>query len=356
MKCKEGGHAGSRTVCLQCPVASIMDRPKEVAMFERTLGRSSLVVQAMGFGCWAIGGPWTFEGYQAGWGQINDDESIAAVRTAVDMGINFFDTAANYGCGHSERILGRALADRRDQVVIATKFGYRVDEETLNVTHYGDSKNDEVLRRLNEDCETSLRRLNTDIIDLYQFHVGDYDPSSAARVRDALEELVHQGKIRFYGWSTDNPQGAQVFAEGEHCIASQHRLNILQDAPVMLNICDEHNLASVNRGPLGRGLLTGKYNLDSTFPHNDLRHTQTFRNEWIVPFLDHLDRLRDILRSGGRTLVQGALAWIWARSSRTIPIPGIKSVEQLQENAAAMDFGPLNQEDMSIIEELLERA
>lgn len=323
-------------------------------MIERTLGRSGLRVRALGFGCWAIGGPWTFEGHQAGWGKVDDDESIAAIRTAIGMGINFFDTAANYGCGHSERILGRAIDDRRDQVFIATKFGYHVDEETLNVSHYGDATNEVVLERLAQDCEASLRRLNTDVIDLYQFHVGNYDPSHAARVRDALEELVHQGKIRFYGWSTDNPQGAQVFAQGEHCTAIQHRLNVLEDAPDILAICEEHDLASVNRGPLGRGLLTGKYHLNSTFAPDDLRHTQSFRDEWMIPILDRLEQLHDILTSGGRTPAQGALAWIWARSSKTVPIPGIKSIAQLQENAAAMDFGPLGGTEMAHVEDMLQ--
>jgi len=158
----------------------------------------------------AIGRWWTYLGTPARFGEVNDDESIRAIHRALDLGINFFDTAANYGAGHSERILGRAIAGRRDEVVIATKFGHQVDE---------------VASHVREDCEASLRRLGVDTIDLYLFHVADYDPVRAAEVRDILEELVVEGKIRFYGWSTNNPERVRAFVQGEHCVAIQHTLN-----------------------------------------------------------------------------------------------------------------------------------
>src|SRR5687768_10298198 len=172
-------------------------------MFTRRLGRSNLEVSALGLGCWAIGGPWDWleaDGSTAavGWGRVDDAESIRAVHQALEAGINFFDTAANYGCGHSERILSRAIAGRREQVILATKFGYVVDEEKKVVT-----ETDEVLPRIRQECEDSLRRLQTDYIDLYQFHVNEYPVEKAAAVRDLLETLVDEGKIRWYGWSTD---------------------------------------------------------------------------------------------------------------------------------------------------------
>lgn len=108
-------------------------------MLTRTLGRSGINVSVLGLGCWAVGGPWLYGKIQAGWGEVDDDESIRAIHCALDNGINFFDTAANYGAVHSERILSRTIAGRRDQVVIATKFGYKVDEEIENVSSYGDS-------------------------------------------------------------------------------------------------------------------------------------------------------------------------------------------------------------------------
>jgi aryl-alcohol dehydrogenase-like predicted oxidoreductase len=323
-------------------------------MMQRSLG--PIQVSAMGMGCWAIGGPWLMRGNQAGWGDVDDDESIRAIHRALELGVTFFDTAANYGSGHSERVLGRALAGRRDRVVIATKFGYRVDEETRRVDLYdNDVNSDQVVSRLRQDCEASLRRLGTDRIDLYQFHVNDHSPTKAPAVRDALEELVAEGKIRFYGWSTDHAEGARVFAQGKHCVAIQHDLNVIKDAPEVLAVCEEFGLASINRSPLVRGAITGKYTADSQFQPNDLRHRDYFKSQWLDPTLEKLDALRGILTSGGRTLAQGALAWIWARSPRTIPIPGIRNVAQATENAGAMRFGPLSDDQMKEIEQLLGR-
>ena len=225
-------------------------------MLTRTLGKSGIQVSAMGLGCLAIGGPMAYLGNQIHF-EIGDDESIRAIHRALGLGINFFDTAANYGAGHSERILEQAIAGRRDKVVVATKFGYLVNEETQSITYYGDDPNsDDVASYIRQDCEASLRRLSTDYIDLYLFHVNGYSPTKAVQVRDMLEELVSEGKIRFYGWSTDNTEGARVFAQGEHCVAVEHHLHVMEDAPEMLAVCDEFDQASINRDPLAKGLLT----------------------------------------------------------------------------------------------------
>lgn len=322
-------------------------------MEQRTLGRSNIEVSPLGMGCWAIGGTWRFINIPGGWGEVDDAESIRAVHQALEGGINFFDTAATYGTGHSEHILSQALAGRRSDVVIATKFGFDVDEAAKYVTHYPTPE--DVLNRLRADCEASLRRLNTDYIDLFQLHVWDYPLEHAVAVRDTLEDLVREGKIRAYGWSTDDVTSAQLFAEGEHCAAVQHDLNVMMDAPEMLALCERENLASVNRSPLARGALTGKYSLNTSFGETDVRNDTWSHERFFVPTLEHLDALRDILTSGGRTLTQGALAWIWARSGRTVPIPGIRTVAQAAENAGALQFGPLTADQMQQIDTLLGR-
>jgi len=327
------------------------------ATFTRQLGRSGIQVSAMGLGCWAIGGPFWRGDNPAGWGKVDDDESIRAIRRALDLGITFFDTADVYGAGHSERVLGRALAGRRDQVVIATKFGPTSDESTRQIT--GADASPEYIRRA---CEASLKRLNTDIIDLYQFHLGDYDLDQAGAVRDTLEALAAEGKIRHYGWSTDSPERARVFAEGPNCSAAQFQMNVLDDAASMVALCEELNLAAINRGPLAMGLLTGKYKADSKLASDDVRGDRG--PDWMKYFKDgrpnpewlkKLEAVREILTSGGRTLAQGALAWLWARSEKTIPIPGFKTVAQVEENVAAMEFGPLSAGQMREIDMLLER-
>jgi aryl-alcohol dehydrogenase-like predicted oxidoreductase len=211
-------------------------------------------------GCWAIGGPWKWSnGNAMGWGEVDDDESIRAIHKALELGVNFFDTAANYGAGHSERILGRALVGRREGVVIATKFGHIVDE-AAKVVGEEDAK---IQANLRHDCENSLRRLNTETIDLYQLHAGDYPIEWAPGLMEGLEGLVSEGKIRWYGWSTDDPERAEVFAQGEHCASVQHRLNIFNRAEKMLEVCDAHDIDSINKSPLGSGLLTGKYSAET---------------------------------------------------------------------------------------------
>ena len=232
-------------------------------MENRTLGRSGIEVSPLGMGCWAIGGPWQWLDGPGGWGDVDDDESVRAVQAALSNGITFFDTAANYGAGHSEDVLGRALAGRRDEVVIATKFGFHVDEAAKHVTFHADPRT--VARELRADCERSLRHLGTDRIDLYQLHVWDFAADLAVEVRDELEGLVREGKIRAYGWSTDTADLARVFADGEHCAAVQHDLNVVRDAPEILALCAEADLASINRSPLARGALTGKYDAATVF-------------------------------------------------------------------------------------------
>jgi len=314
-------------------------------MLRRTLGKSGLEVSALGMGCWAIGGPWTWaqpgnDPYPAGWGSTDDDESIRAVHAALDLGVNFFDTAANYGAGHSEIVLGTALKGKRDKVVIATKFGHIVNE--VRKTVYGDP--DQILKNVRTDVENSLRRLQTDFIDIYQLHAGDYDPKLALDLQVILEELVTAGKIRWYGWSTDIVDSAREFAggaNGKHCTSIQFRLNAMYDNVGMRGVCADFHLAGINKDPLNKGVLTGKFSPTTTFPDDDIRSRADFSDPEMVKRLKLVDEIRGILTSGGRTMAQGALAYIWALDERMVPIPGFKSVKQVQDNAGALEFGPL---------------
>jgi aryl-alcohol dehydrogenase-like predicted oxidoreductase len=285
---------------------------------------------------------------------VDDDESIRAIHTALDLGINFIDTANNYGAGHSEIVIGKALKGRRDQVVLATKFG-SVFDKTQKI-HY-DKGDDFIITTefIRSACEESLRRLQTDYIDLYQFHWGTYDESRSLDVRGTLEELVTEGKIRYFGWSTDHPHLAAIFAESENCTAIQHRVNVFSPADEMLILCEKHNLASINKSPLNSALLTGKFHENYEFDEDDGRKAVDWKSEALQKRLAQVEALREILGSDGRTMAQGALAWIWAHSEVTIPIPGFKTVKQVTENTRAMDFGPLSAEQMGQIDEILER-
>ncbi len=324
---------------------------------KRNLGRSGIEVSAVGMGCWAIGGPFWNGETALGWGEVDDDESIRAIQAALDHGANFFDTANVYGAGHSERVLGQALNGRRAQAVIATKFNSVFDETTRQVT--GIDTSPEGIRQA---CEASLRRLNTDYIDLYQFHNNGYPADQALPVRETCEALVKEGKIRAYGWSTDFPDRAELFAQGPNCTAIQSQLNVLDDNPAVIALCEKYNLAAINRGPLAMGLLTGTYTAETKPSTADVRGEKG--PEWMKYFkagkpnpewLIKRDAIRQILTSDGRTVAQGALAWLWARSPQTLPIPGFRTVKQVEENTKAMQFGPLKPEQMNEIAQLLGR-
>ncbi len=323
-------------------------------MLTRRLGKSDIEVSALGMGCWAIGGPWTWnqpgeEPFPAGWGQVDDAESIRAIHTAYDLGINFFDTAANYGAGHSEIILGKALADQRENVVIATKFGHMVNEADKDV-HKDD---EQILGNLRQDCEDSLRRLGTDYIDIYQFHEASYDPEEAPKVMDILEELVKEGKIRYSGWSTDLPDRARIFTEGEHYTAVQFALNVNHDNEEMRTLCADFDLGGINKSPLNKGILTGKFNADSKFPEDDIRHGLSFKEGVPAERLKQVDALRDVLTARGHTLAQASLAYIWALDERMVPIPGFKTIQQVEENAGTLQLGSLSKEQMRQVNRIL---
>jgi aryl-alcohol dehydrogenase-like predicted oxidoreductase len=313
----------------------------------RTLGRSGRTVSPIGFGCWAIGGPASRDGNPTGWGKVDDDESVAAIHAALDAGITFFDTVNGYGAGHSERVLGRTLAGRWDDVVVATKFGNLFDEATKQAIGRDASP-----ASIRQQCDQSLARLGTDVIDLYQFHLGDYDPARAQEVVATLEDLVAAGKIRSFGWSTDDPERARVFARSPNCAAIQLHANVVDDNPAMVDLLEAENLAGIIRGPLAMGVLTGKYSRASTFADDDIRRRFDFAGKE-GRTLDALDQIRDILTGEGRTLAQGALCWLLARSPAFVPIPGIRTVAQAQENAGAIGHGPLNDAEMGQIQTAL---
>ncbi len=324
-------------------------------MFTRQLGRSGITVSAVGFGCWPIGGLIIDNGKSVGWGAVDDEESIRAIHRAMDLGVTFFDTAEVYG--RSEDILGRAFTGKRDRVVIATKFG-----RTYNRERHEIGANDLRLESMRRSLEGSLRRLKTDHIDLYQLHVGDCSADQAVALREALDSLVQEGKIRAYGWSTDLLENARLFAESPHCAAIQQHLNIFEGNEALLAFCEAQHLASINCGPLAMGFLAGKYTVGSALPADDVRGAG---HSWLRLFpdgtpqleaLEKLNAIRDILTSGGRTMAQGALAWLWGRSEVTIPIPGFKGMQQAEENARAMEFGPLTPDQITQIQSILTAA
>ena len=317
----------------------------------RTLGATDLRVSEVGFGCWAIGGPATLgKGRVIGWGDVDDATSVRALHAALDLGVNFFDTADVYGWGRSEEVVGKAFAGRRDKVIIASKVGNRVD---ANDRWFKDFSPDWIPQA----AEQSLKRLRTDYVDLYQLHSppGDFDYTDD--VVAALDRLKEAGKIRFYGISlpTDKFDRLGMSVVGrKSCAAFQVVHSILDRGPEeeLFPACLEHNVGIIARVPLASGFLTGKFGPDTTFPPNDHR-SQAFPPARIKRTLAAVERLRELIAGKKKTLAQLALQYCLSQPAVSVVIPGAKTPDQVCDNAAASDGVLLSEDELARIREIV---
>ena len=314
-------------------------------------------ISGIGMGCWAIGGEvWDIDGTPAGMNRpVDDNESIAAIHAALDLGVNFIDTANMYGGGHSERVIGRALKGRRDQAIVATKFGVTFDEDIRRVTGTDASPLGIVAQ-----CEASLRRLDIDYIDLYQCHLNEYPADESGPILETLESLVKQGKIRSFGWSTDFPDRALAFANSANCVAIQYQYNLFEQKPEMVALVEKYQKIGITRSPLAMGLVSGQYTKPDQFSEHDIRRNNP---EWQKFFekgvpnpemMKKLNAIKDILSSNGRSTIQGALAWILAMSPQHVAIPGFRNKEQLLHNAETLQLPAMTRSELDEIQSLLE--
>jgi aryl-alcohol dehydrogenase-like predicted oxidoreductase len=321
---------------------------------ERRLGRSQLDVSAVGLGCWPIGGSMERDGLHLGYTGVEDGESLRAIAAAVEHGITLFDTADAYGAGHSERLLGQALAGH-PEVLVATKFGNTIDEQTRQLTGLDTSP-----AYVRGAVHASLRRLNRDRLDLYQLHTPDVTRERAAELIAVLEDLVTEGLIGWYGVSTDDAAQVQALA-GPHLAVVQLQMNVLDGASAALDVAERLDLGVLCRSPLAMGVLGGRHSATSRLPEGDVRRTQPQWLRWFddgtptPEVLQRLDAVRAVLTRNGRSLAQGALAWIWADSPRAVPLPGFRTVAHVTDTAAAMGFGPLTPAEHEEVEQLLGR-
>lgn len=322
----------------------------------RTLGRSGIEVGAIGFGAWAIGGPlYDGNGKAIGWGEVDDDESVAALRRALELGITFFDTADVYGAGHSERVIGRAFAGRRDEIVIATKFGHLFDAGRR--ISDGVDVSPEHIRRA---CRASLERLGTDHIDLYQLHRPDPEVPIADTL-GALAEAVRAGLVREIGCS--NFSAAQI-AEAAAAVAPgaprfvsvQNELSMLKrdDEKEVLPACREHGLAYLPYFPLFSGLLTGKYRKGQPLPEGTrITGNPRWEQHLTEANLDLIEDLVTFAAERGKELVDLAFAWLLAKPEVASVIAGATSAEQVRRNAQAGAW-ELTPEEVGAVDALLD--
>jgi aryl-alcohol dehydrogenase-like predicted oxidoreductase len=308
----------------------------------RELGRTGWKVSAVSFGAWAIGGTW---------GSVQDSESLAALNRALDLGVNFFDTADVYGDGHSEKLMAQLRRQRREPFYVATKAGRRLDP------HTADGYN---RKNLTAFVERSLKNLETEAIDLLQLHCPPTDVYYRPEVFGVLDGLVQAGKLRYYGVSVEKVEEALKAIEFPGVQSVQIIYNIFRQRPADLFFeqAQRRKVGILARVPLASGMLTGKFTASSTFESDDHRafnrHGEAFDRGETFAGLDYnlglqaVGNLKPIVPAG-MTMAQMALLWILMSPAVTCAIPGAKRPAQVEENAAAADFPPLTASAMDRI-------
>lgn len=315
----------------------------------RPLGRTGWKVSEVSFGAWAIGGAW---------GNVSEEDALAALHRAVDSGVNFIDTADVYGNGRSERLIARLRKSRKEEIIVATKAGRRLPHQLVD----GYTR-----QNLTTWVEDSLRNLSTDTLDLLQLHCPPTELYSKPEVFAMLDDLVKAGKIRYYGVSVEKVEEALKAIEFPHVQTVQIIFNCFRQRPAELFFprAKQKAIGILARVPLASGLLTGKFNRGSTFAADDHRNFnrhgeafdvgETFSGVDLDAGLEAVDEMRSLLPDGV-SLAQFALRWILMFDAVTCAIPGGKRPEQVAENCRASDIAPLTPETMAAVRNLYDNA
>jgi aryl-alcohol dehydrogenase-like predicted oxidoreductase len=313
------------------------------------MGGSELEVSTIGFGCWEMGG--------TQYGQVDDQEEIRAVHRAIDLGVTLFDTAAIYGPGHSEEVLGRALGARRNEIVLVTKGGLVWDGLAR-----GSSRRDSSYWALTQGLEASLHRLRTDRVDLFLIHWPDVNTPMEEAAR-ALDHLVKAGKTRYVGvsnFSADQLRGISQHAPG---IANQVGYNLFdrrwerQMFPTALEL----GVGVMAYGPMAHGLLTGTFNRDTTFVEWDWRsHGVAFGQALFTPEnfprnVEVADRLKAVAQRLGTTLPKMAIAWVLQHPAVSVALSGTRKPEEIEHNVGALEVR-FSRSDLDEIDEIMQGA
>jgi len=313
-------------------------------MQTRKLGFTDLHLTEIGFGAWALGG----DGWAFGWGPQDDTESIAAIRKALDLGVNWIDTAAIYGHGHSETVVAKAVEGIRDEVIIATKCSIVWDEK-------GETSCNLTAKSIMRECEDSLRRLNTDRIDLYQIHWPN-DPDNMEEGWDAIGQLIKDGKIRYGGVSNFRVSQLEQ-CQPKHPIASiQPPYSMLRRSYELdgeFDFCRKNNVGIVAYSPIQCGLLTDNFDINRVAESDWRRKADEFKSPNLEINLNFAQELKTIAQKYEKSVAQLALAWVLRLDVMTSAIVGARRPSQIEETVGGAGW-KIEQEDLDKIEELLE--
>lgn len=312
-------------------------------MRSRPLGaRSGIEVSEVGLGLWAVAG--------SEWGPGEDRASLDAIEAALDAGVTFFDTADVYGGGHSEELLGQAMAGRRDRFVVATKIGW------INFDHEARRSQYDTVDKLIAGVEESLRRLETDRVEAIQCHIGYLEPNTAVYI-EGFRKLKEQGKVGAWGVSTSDYSLLERFNVDGDCDLIQIDYSILnRTAEVdILPYCLANGIGVIVRGPLAMGLLADKYAASDTFPEGDFRRAwieDPAQNQQFLEDLDVVERLRTAVPDD-QTMSQFALRFVRSHPALSTVIPGARDRAQSEANSSAADLPPLTSEELEAVDRLV---
>jgi aryl-alcohol dehydrogenase-like predicted oxidoreductase len=307
---------------------------------KRILGKSGIEVTKIGVGLWAIGGDQ--------WGEVDDRESLDMIDAALDLGINFFDTADVYGGGHSEVLLGKAMKGRRDQFVVATKIGWRGFDGDKGASAY------DTIDKLIAGVESNLERLQTDYVDVIQSHIDFRDPTMEVFV-EGFQKLQEQGKVRAYGVSTSNFEYLKAFNADNKASTLQIDYSILNRTPEknIFTYTMEKDVGVLIRGPLAMGILTGKFSKDTEFDEDDFRRRWVENEDEYQTFLNDLEKVEKLRPlTDGRSMAQLAIQFVIQHPAVTLAIPGAKRISQLKENVKAALMPEITEEEMALIDSI----
>ena len=317
----------------------------------RQLPRTDLNLSEVGFGVWTVATNW--------WGKIPEEERTALLENAVELGINFFDTADTYGEGYGEEILAKVLGHRRHELIIATKFGYDFyDQTTPRIGHQ------ERPQKFDPDfvrfaCEQSLRRLRTDYIDLYQLHNPKIDALEQDDLFETLEQLKEEGKIRYYGSALGPDIG--WFEEGEASMKERHVssiqiiYSILEQDPAkaFFPIAQDEQVGLLSRVPHASEALTGRYTEPPAFDESD--HRSHRRAEWLSEALRKVEQVKFLATEDtGRTLSQAAIKFCLYQPSIVSVLPNFTNLDELNDYTSAVDAPDLTDEEQALLDDLWE--
>jgi aryl-alcohol dehydrogenase-like predicted oxidoreductase len=313
-------------------------------MQKRRLGNTDLELTTVGLGAWAMGGPWLY-----GWGPQDDDESIATILRAMDEGINWIDTAAIYGHGRSESVVGRALKQMSRKPLVATKCGLRWDKQHERIPRLK-------AKSIRTECHDSLRRLGIDTIDLYQIH-WNQPQEDIEEGWTEMARLVEEGKVRYIGLSNFEVEQIRRLQKIHPVASLQPPYSMLhrEVEDELLGYCGKNNIGVIVYSPMQRGLLTGKFDAErvANLPEGDHRKTNPdFQQPQFGTTLQLVEQLRPIAERNGRTLAQLSISWVLRRPEVTAAIVGARKPSQVTETAPASDWN-LSEKDAIEIEQLL---